>query len=131
MINNKMHKVLLSLAANCYQKSNLAKARQCLGEVISNVNYTSEQWTEPVSSLRHDLYLNQLAEGTTELGIEELSLRLKAIELSFGRTAQKRKLGIVPIDLDILEYDGQRYHERDWQRPYVATLIGQLQHDEL
>lgn len=126
-----MHKVILSLAANCYQKSNLAKARQCLGEVFSDICYTTEEWTEPVSSLRHDLYLNQLAEATTELTLEELNQRLKAIETSFGRTARKRQFGIVPIDIDILQYDEQRLHERDWQRPYVATLIGQLQHDEL
>ena len=121
-----MHKVILSLAANRYQKSNLAKARQCLGEVFSDIIYTSELWTEPMSSSRHELYLNQMAEGYTELTFDELNERLKAIETSFGRTPQKRRLGIVPIDLDIMEYDGQRYHERDWQRPYITSLIGEL-----
>lgn len=121
-----MVKVILSLAANRFQKSNLAKARQCLGEVFSDVHYTTEQWTEPLSSTRHDLYLNQLAEGLTTVSLEELNRRLKQIETDFGRTPEKRQRGIVPIDLDILEYDGQRYHERDWQRPYVANLIGEL-----
>ena len=121
-----MTKVILSLAANRFQKSNLAKARQCLGEVFSDVHYTTEQWTEPLSSTRHDLYLNQLAEGLTTVSLEELNRRLKQIETDFGRTPEKRQRGIVPIDLDILEYDGQRYHERDWQRPYVANLIGEL-----
>ena len=121
-----MHQVILSLAANRFQKSNLAKARQCLGEVFSDVHYTTEQWTEPLSSTRHDLYLNQLAEGLTTVSLEELNSRLKQIETDFGRTPEKRQRGIVPIDLDILEYDGQRYHERDWQRPYVANLIGEL-----
>ena len=121
-----MVKVILSLAANRFQKSNLAKARQCLGEVFSDVHYTTEQWTEPLSSTRQDLYLNQLAEGLTTVSLEELNRRLKQIETDFGRTPEKRQRGIVPIDLDILEYDGQRYHERDWQRPYVANLIGEL-----
>ena len=121
-----MVKVILSLAANRFQKSNLAKARQCLGEVFSDVHYTTEQWTEPLSSTRHDLYLNQLAEGLTTVSLEELNSRLKQIEPDVGRTPEKRQRGIVPIDLDILEYDGQRYHERDWQRPYVANLIGEL-----
>ena len=126
-----MHRVLLSLATNRFQKSNLAKARQCLGEVFSDISYTSELWTEPMSSSRHELYLNQLAEGTTELTFDELNERLKDLETSFGRTPQKRQLGIVPIDLDILEYDGRRYHERDWQRPYVTNLIGELRPEEL
>jgi len=127
----RMHHVILSLAANRYQKSNLAKARQCLGEVFSDLYYTTEQWTEPMSSTRHDLYLNQLAEGVTELELDTLNLRLKQIETDFGRTAEKRRLGIVPIDLDILEYDGQRYHERDWQRPYVTCLIGELRNGKI
>ena len=122
-----MHHVILSLAANRYQKSNLAKARQCLGELLTDLRYTDEQWTEPLSAKRRDLYLNQLAEGQTALTLEELNRRLKQIETDFGRTPEKRQRGIVPIDLDILLYDDQRLHERDWQRPYVADLLQQLQ----
>ena len=122
-----MHHVILSLAANRYQKSNLAKARQCLGELLTDLHYTEEQWTEPLSAKRRDLYLNQLAEGRTTLTLEELNRRLKQIETDFGRTPEKRQRGIVPIDLDILLYDEQRLHERDWQRPYVADLLQQLQ----
>ena len=122
-----MVNVILSLAANRYQKSNLAKDRQRLGEVLTNIHYTTEQWTEPLSTKRRDPYLNQLAEGQTELGLEELNRRLKQIETDFGRTPEKRQRGIVPIDLDILQYGDQRHHERDWQRPYVADLLGQLQ----
>lgn len=126
-----MHRVILSLAANRFQKSNLAKARQCLGKVFSDISYTSELWTEPMSSSRRELYLNQLAEGNTMLALDELNEWLKNVETTFGRTPQKRRLGIVPIDLDILEFDGQRYHEHDWQRPYVTSLIGELRHSEL
>ena len=122
-----MVNVILSLAANRYQKSNLAKARQRLGEVLTNIHYTTEQWTEPLSTKRRDPYLNQLAQGQTELGLEELNRRLKQIETDFGRTPEKRQRGIGPIDLDILQYGDQRHHERDWQRPYVADLLGQLQ----
>lgn len=125
------HRVIISLAANRYQKSNLAKARMCLGKLLTDVNYTSELWTEPMSSSRRELYLNQLAEGNTLLTIDELNKQLKDIEASFGRKPQKRQLGIVPIDLDTLEYDGQRYHEQDWQRPYVTSLIGELRQDKL
>lgn len=122
-------KVLLSLASNRFQKSNLAKARVCLSKVISQVSYTSELWTEPMSSKRHELYLNQLAVGQTDLPLDELNQRLKAIETNLGRTAQKRQLGIVPIDIDILQYKDQRLHERDWQRPYVTRLLDELPHD--
>lgn len=120
-------KVILSLAANRYQKSNLARARQCLGEVLSEISFTSELWTNPMGCTRKELYLNQLVSGYTTLTMDELIQRCKAIECDFGRTAQKRRLGIVPIDIDILLYDKQRLHERDWDRPYITSLMRELQ----
>ena len=39
-----------------------------------------------------------------------------------GRTAEDRRLGIVRIDLDLLQYDDTRFHLRDWERPYVKLL---------
>ena len=121
-----MAHVILSLATNRRQKSNLAKARQCLGEVFSEATYSTEHWTEPFSSRRSELYLNQLVSATTDLTVEELEKRLKQIEADFGRTAGKRLKGIVPIDLDILQYDNLKLHERDWERPYVSDLLKEL-----
>jgi len=68
----------------------------------------------------------QLASGITGLDEEQLSARLKEVERSFGRNEAKRRLGIVPIDLDILEFDGERRHLKDWERPYVKELLIEL-----
>ena len=122
-----MAKVILSLASNRFQAKNLSRARQCLEEILSDLRYSREHWTEPVGNAkRRDAYLNQLATGTTTLDEQTLNERLKQMELSFGRTQAKRLLGIVPIDLDILQYDEERRHLLDWQRPYVTELIGDL-----
>ena len=122
------HQVILSLAANRCQKHNLAKARLSLGKVLCHpIFFTDELWTEPINSTRRDPYLNQLAAATTTMTLDELTQRLKAMERQFGRTPEKRRLGIVPIDIDVLRYDGLRLHERDWQRSYVSKLLPQLQ----
>ena len=49
---------------------------------------------------------------------------LKETEKRIGRI--KNEDGIVVIDLDLLEYDGQRHHLRDWSRDYVMKLIEEL-----
>jgi 2-amino-4-hydroxy-6-hydroxymethyldihydropteridine diphosphokinase len=59
----------------------------------------------------------------TELDEEELVQWMKQTELNFGRTQAKRLLGIIPIDFDLLEYDGEKRHLLDWQRPYVTELL--------
>jgi len=115
------------LASNRFQKANLSKARSCLEEILSDLSFSSEHWTQPVGNAqRRDAYLNQLATGTTTLDEETLNERLKQMELNFGRTQAKRLLGIVPIDLDLLEYDGEKRHLLDWQRPYVKELIKEI-----
>ena len=121
------HRVIISLAANRFQVKNLSRARSCLEEILSDLHYTAEHWTEPVGNgSRHDAYLNQLVMGTTQLDEEALNVWLKQTELNFGRTQAKRLLGIVPIDLDLLEFDGEKRHLNDWERPYVKNLIEEL-----
>ena len=120
------HQVILSIASNRFQSKNLSRARLCLGEVLQDLHFTSEQWTRPVNTCRRDTYLNQLATGITEKDEDELNEWLKQTERRFGRNDAKRRLGIVPIDLDILEFDGERRHLRDWERPYVQSLISEL-----
>lgn len=122
-----MHWVLISLAANCDAKKNLSEARQRLGQVLSSVSFTEELWTEPIGARRPDLYLNQLATGMTTLDTDSLNLWLKDTELQMGRTPQDREQGLVRIDLDLLQYDHQRHHLRDWQRDYVTQLLTQVQ----
>jgi 2-amino-4-hydroxy-6-hydroxymethyldihydropteridine diphosphokinase len=122
-----MHHVIISLAANRFQKKNLSKARHCLEEILSDIHITTEHWTTPIgNSPRHDAYLNQLVAGQTPLDEKSLTEWLKQTEVNFGRTEAKKRLGIVPIDLDLMLFDGQRRHERDWERPYIKCLITEI-----
>ena len=34
-----------------------------------------------------------------------------------------RRHGIVPIDLDLLLYDDERFHLQDWERSYIKDLL--------
>jgi 2-amino-4-hydroxy-6-hydroxymethyldihydropteridine diphosphokinase len=122
-----MHKVLISLASNHEQEKNLCAARQALAQILSACVYTDAIWTEPVAGSPSQMkYLNQLVSAQTKLNADELTCFLKQIELQMGRTPQMRQKKIVPIDLDLLAYDGVRHHERDWQRSYVKQLLSLL-----
>ena len=51
-------------------------------------------------------------------------LRLtKRLEREGGDDRQHRKAGRIVLDIDILSYNGRRYHAEDWQRDYVKRLI--------
>ena len=122
--NMKVHEVIISLASNENQEANLAKARELLTQLMTEVHFTSAIWTEPVNSSRKEPYLNQLCKGTTAFGEGLLCEVLKETEKRIGRI--KNEDGIVVIDLDLLQFDGQKHHLRDWSRDYVNNLLNEL-----
>ena len=123
-MTQKEHHIIIGLASNINQEANLEAAREQLIQLLSEVHFTSAIWTEPIGALRQEPYLNQLCRGTTALGMNLLNEVLKEIEKRLGRTHNED--GIVTVDLDLLEYDGERYHLRDWERNYVKDLINKL-----
>ena len=126
MNNPHTHLCIISLASNHDAETNLPEARQCLEQILISPHFTEAHWTEPIGSQRSDLYLNQLVQAHTMLTAEQLNQALKDIEQRLGRSQQDRQAGIVRIDLDLLQYDAERFHLRDWQRPYVQHLLPQL-----
>ena len=123
-MNQKLHQIIISLASNKDQEAHMAAAREQLVQLLTEAHFTSAIWTEPINSIRKEPYLNQLCQGTTALGEGLLCEVLKETEKRLGRT--KNEDGIVAIDLDLLQYDGQRYHLRDWERNYVKDLLSEL-----
>ena len=121
-----MHSILLSLASNYEQEKNLSEAREALAQVLVSPVYTSAIWTEPYGKKKGSLYLNQLVYAQTDLDCDELNSRLKEIEKAQGRNDEARRQGLVPVDLDLLQYDQQLFHLRDWQRPYIQQLLPEL-----
>lgn len=119
-----MHQVILCLASNTNQQQNMEAARRLLGQLLEDLHYTTEHWTEPVNALRPDKYLNQLAKGCTNIKPDELNRCLKNIEQQLERKHDKS--GVVTIDIDLLAYDQERYHLRDWERDYVKDLLSEL-----
>jgi 2-amino-4-hydroxy-6-hydroxymethyldihydropteridine diphosphokinase len=120
----KVHEVIISLGSNENQEANLAKAREQLTQLLAEVHFTSAIWTDPINSPRKEPYLNQLCKGTTAFGEGLLCEVLKETEKRIGRT--KNEDGIVAIDLDLLAYDDQRHHLKDWSRDYVKNLLNEL-----
>lgn len=123
-MNQRQHSIIISLASNYDQQGNLAKAREQLKVLLSDIQFTKELWTQPVNNQRQEPYLNQLCQATTNLGANLLSEVLKELEKRLGRTHNEE--GIVTIDLDLMAYDDQQYHLKDWDRSYIKDLINEL-----
>ena len=71
-------------------------------------------------------FFNGAARIVTSLSLEALTTLLKHMEQQAGRTPEMKAAGIVPIDLDIIVYNGSIIH-RDYIRfPFVRKAVDAL-----
>ena len=115
-----MAKVIIALGSNYHQSAHIQWASECLSALLGEIRFSGRLWTPDVKGTGR-WYMNRLAAGITTLPATELEQVLKEIE-----TASKRSKERVTIDLDLMQYDDRRYHERDWPRPYIQRLIPDL-----
>ena len=112
-----MASVLIALGSNYHQSAHIQWASQRLGTLLDGVTMSRVLWTPDIHG-RGLWYMNRLLWGHTTLSSDRLVARLKQIEQETGRTKQH-----VTIDLDLMQYDKERYHLDDWQRPYIQQLL--------
>jgi len=125
MEHTQRHKVILAIGSNCRQEENLRKATDRLERILTDSRWSKCLWTEPIGEST-DLYLNVMVSGRTEVPLKELIAALKDIERDCGRNAEEQRRGTVRMDIDIMEFDGERMHLDDWQREYISTLYEEI-----
>lgn len=118
----KSHSVILCLGSNADQEANIQRAQQLLRTEYASIAFTPSIWTEPVGVMSPP-YLNCLATMTIEDNLSRLHNKTKSIEQLMHSSPEERKGNTVRIDIDILCFDRQHYHEDDWNRDYVKRLI--------
>lgn len=111
------HRVIIALGSCQQQAAHIQWASERLICLLDDCLLSRRLWTADIKG-SGKWYMNRLAVGMTELSTDALLVLLKEMEAATGRTKT-----IVTIDLDLMQYDEERYHEKDWQRPYVQNII--------
>lgn len=71
-------------------------------------------------------YSNLVVRAECPCTYDELKNLTKQIEISMGRTPQMKPLGIVPIDIDVVIFDGEVRRKRDYDAEYFAKGYRQI-----
>lgn len=71
-------------------------------------------------------YLNAVAVASTSMTLDEVSVVCKQWETICGRTPASKLQGVIPIDIDVVVWNGEIVRETDYSRDYVAKGIVQL-----
>lgn len=119
-----MHKVLIAIGSNERQSVHVQWASERLSQLLDNIRLSSRLWTTDVKGSGR-WYMNRLAAGNTLLTVPELEQQLKQLERATGRNQER-----ITLDLDLMQYDNDRYHLNDWPRPYIQRLLPDMR-DEM
>ena len=112
-----MSNVIIALGSNYLQSAHIQWASQRLSVLLTDVAMSRILWTPDIHG-RGQWYMNRLVRGKTTLSPTQLIEQLKQTEQLTGRTKQH-----VTIDLDLMQYETERYHLSDWERPYIQQLL--------
>lgn len=124
------NKAIISIGSNEHRTANVKKVMEVLTEHFPTIRFSTPQLTEPVDMPEDaKAFLNLIALFETDLEREALEAELKRFEVKLGRDHDDDEDGIIPMDLDIIEWNDEVYKPRDMVRPYVVAGLDEL--DEL
>lgn len=118
-------RIVIALGSNVNQEAHMQEARKILLKTFEDMTFGCCVWTEPIG-IHSDKFLNGLAVGYTKVKKEKVDRVLKNIERRCGRTTAESHLGIIAMDIDLLLYGDERFHEDDWKRDYIQNLFKAL-----
>lgn len=112
--------VVLSIGSNSADRE--AQMTNCIAWLrgIATPTKLSSVYNSPASNGKDPDYLNAVAEIATALTHPELTKLLKDYERQCGRTPQSKAFGSIPIDIDIVMWNGEVLRPKDFAQYYFA-----------
>ena len=121
-----MHNILIALGTNVIA-DRIRFVETCLEQSFEEVRFTQTIPTEPIGErFKGKQFFNAVMAGNTNMAMSEVEEQLKRIEQLAGNTLDKRNMGVVEADIDLLMYDDVKLHEKDWQRSYIKELVERI-----
>lgn len=118
-------RLMIALGSNYEQLENMEKAKGKLHSLFPDIRFSSALWTEPIG-IPSDRFVNMLAVAYTDLERERVEMELKRIERECGRCAEEKAKCVIRMDIDLMSYDDEKFHLKDWTRDYIITLLTEL-----
>lgn len=92
---------------------------------LENVKVSSIYDTPALNGVDSN-YLNAVLVAMTNMNLEKTTEILKQWEISCGRTSESKLIGSIPIDLDVVVWNGEILRERDFSCQYFRLGYNQL-----
>lgn len=118
------HNILLSIGSNYNTEYTIPQIFKLLKTWWSGVEATDCIETKAIGMPEEThSYRNCLVRFRTSLEYDEVNALCKVTEQQCGDNKELRSQSKIAADLDILQYDETRHHEKDWERAYIKELL--------
>ena len=112
------HRCYLSLGSNCaMRKRKIEEALQELESRFGEINYSDIYDTDSVSG-DGSCYKNCVVECSLNEPYEVILRETKEMEARAGRDRESRRRGVVPLDIDVVIWDGEIVRPKDYSYEY-------------
>ncbi len=122
-----MYRNLIHISSNVFAKLNIDKAKRMLSFSFPDITYTQRTiLTIPDDQEGSYPFRNVLGVFYTDLPLEEVIQKIKAIEHSLGKRSRDKDLGKVVIGLDLIQYGEVILLDDYFDREHVQALLAEL-----
>lgn len=119
-----LNRVVLSIGSNCGYEG-VEKGLVWLSETLDDFCASSLYETPAVHGGTRN-YINAVISGRTADDMSRFNALLKEYEVSAGRDERCRSLGIVPVDIDIVVFNGEVVREWDFRQNFFKIGYSEL-----
>lgn len=122
-----INKAIISIGSNKERTSNINSVIESLKEVYPTSRFSTPEITEPIDLPEGTkTFLNLVGVIQTPQTQEEFVAYLKELEKEFGRNEDDDEEGIIPMDIDLIEWNDEVLKPLDLVRPYVVAGMEEI-----
>lgn len=120
------HTAILLLGSNLPDRENMLEAAIRSMAAVADITGRSHIYVSPDRSGLGEPYANIAVQCDTEMHIGELKDYISDTERRLGRTPQSKATGVMPIDIDLVLWDGQVISHSDYESPQYRHCMSVL-----
>lgn len=122
-----MNVIIVALGSNELPEWHMEQATAELNNLFASARWSPSIYTEPISCRRPAPFLNRVAIAETTLGVDGLLEQFKTLERKCGRLSDSKQTGIIPIDIDLVQWNQLLLKPDDYGRKYVQDALRWLE----
>ena len=120
-----IHTAVLLLGSNVRQReAMLLQALRGIDTLGTRRSVSDVCLSDDISGLGSE-YANITAVYTTEMPLNDFCTALSALECEAGRTPSSKYTGVMPLDIDVVMWDGRLVSPDDYARPYFCRQLSE------